>query len=177
MSWLGTLPSSALARVIGARTTRFFRVRPLISKGVKSCFSVIWSPYRLLTRQSLIVSGSDRVTELGKALFRTQRRLCAVSARDIRAGVVRGAAIWVVCHSERAERAEIAYRHGDTLYRITVENPIGVCQGVSSLSLDGTPLADGALVPLVDDAREHQRQSSQPYNWPCFALSLWKRCW
>jgi cyclic beta-1,2-glucan synthetase len=53
---------------------------------------------------------------------------------------------------------EIAYRHGDTLYRIAVENPNGVCRGVSSLSLDGTPLADGALVPLVDDAREHRVQ-------------------
>jgi cyclic beta-1,2-glucan synthetase len=53
---------------------------------------------------------------------------------------------------------EIAYRHGGTPYRITVENPRGVCRGVSSLSLDGTPLPADALVPLVDDGREHQVQ-------------------
>ncbi len=50
---------------------------------------------------------------------------------------------------------EIAYRHGGTLYRITVENPIGVCRGVSSVSLDGTRLPADALVPLADDGREH----------------------
>jgi cyclic beta-1,2-glucan synthetase len=50
---------------------------------------------------------------------------------------------------------EIAYRHGETLYRITVENPDGVCRGVARVSLDGTRLADGARVPLIDDAREH----------------------
>ncbi len=53
---------------------------------------------------------------------------------------------------------EITYRHGDTLYRITVENPKGVCRGVSRISLDGTPLPEGALVPLADDAREHRVQ-------------------
>ena len=53
---------------------------------------------------------------------------------------------------------EITYRHGDTLYRITVENPKGVCRGVSRISLDGTPLPEGSLVPLTDDAREHEVQ-------------------
>ncbi|MBN2489808.1 MAG: hypothetical protein JXQ29_03040 [Planctomycetes bacterium] len=53
---------------------------------------------------------------------------------------------------------EIAYRHRDTLYRITVENPKGVCRGVSRVRLDGTLLAGEALVPLADDAREHQVQ-------------------
>ena len=51
---------------------------------------------------------------------------------------------------------EITYRHGDALYRITVENPNGVCRGVSRLSLDGTPLPADALVPLSDDGREHR---------------------
>ncbi len=51
---------------------------------------------------------------------------------------------------------EITYRHGDTLYRITVENPNGVCRGVSRVSLDGAPLPTEAPVPLADDAREHQ---------------------
>ncbi|MCI0586303.1 MAG: hypothetical protein L0323_05630 [Planctomycetes bacterium] len=51
---------------------------------------------------------------------------------------------------------EIAYRHGATLYRIAVENPKGVCRGVSRVSLDGAPLPGGALVPLTDDGRIHQ---------------------
>jgi cyclic beta-1,2-glucan synthetase len=54
------------------------------------------------------------------------------------------------------EGFEIAYRHGDTDYRITVENPRGVCRGVSQVSLDETVLQGGALVPLVDDGGRHQ---------------------
>jgi cyclic beta-1,2-glucan glucanotransferase len=53
---------------------------------------------------------------------------------------------------------EIAYRHGRALYRITVENPKGVCRGVSRVSLDGALLPGEALVPLSDDGREHQVQ-------------------
>jgi cyclic beta-1,2-glucan synthetase len=53
---------------------------------------------------------------------------------------------------------EIRYRHGGTLYRIAVENPKGVCRGVSRISLDGTPLPGEGLVPLSDDGREHQVQ-------------------
>ncbi|MFB3075877.1 MAG: GH36-type glycosyl hydrolase domain-containing protein [Candidatus Methylomirabilales bacterium] len=51
---------------------------------------------------------------------------------------------------------QITYRHGDTLYRITVENPKGVCRGVSRVSLDGNLLPGEALVPLSDDGREHR---------------------
>jgi cyclic beta-1,2-glucan synthetase len=50
---------------------------------------------------------------------------------------------------------EIAYRHGDTRYRIAVRNPDGVCRGVASVTLDGTVL-EAMLVPLVDDGLEHQ---------------------
>jgi cyclic beta-1,2-glucan synthetase len=62
------------------------------------------------------------------------------------------------CIPKEWKAFEIAYRHGDTLYRITVENPRGVCRGVSRVSLDGTQLSGEALVPLVDDAREHEVQ-------------------
>jgi cyclic beta-1,2-glucan synthetase len=62
------------------------------------------------------------------------------------------------CIPKEWKAFEIAYRHGDTLYRITVENPRGVCRGVSRVSLDGTLLSGEALVPLVDDAREHEVQ-------------------
>jgi cyclic beta-1,2-glucan synthetase len=53
------------------------------------------------------------------------------------------------------EGFEITYRHGRTLYRITVENPKRVCRGVSRLSLDGALLPGEGLVPLTDDGREH----------------------
>jgi cyclic beta-1,2-glucan synthetase len=52
----------------------------------------------------------------------------------------------------------IVYRHGNTLYRIAVENPDAVCRGVSSISLDGTPLPEDALIPLSDDRLEHRVQ-------------------
>ena len=49
----------------------------------------------------------------------------------------------------------ITYRHGSTVYRIDVENPKGVCRGVSQIRLDGALLPGEALVPLADDGREH----------------------
>jgi cyclic beta-1,2-glucan synthetase len=51
---------------------------------------------------------------------------------------------------------EVTYRHGRTLYRITVENPKRVGSGVSRISLDGATLQGGTLVPLSDDGREHR---------------------
>jgi len=69
----------------------------------------------------------------------------------------RGSALSIdPCIPKAWNRFEIAYRHGATLYRITVENPQGVCRGVSSVSLDGTRLPSDGLVPLTDDAREHE---------------------
>ncbi len=59
------------------------------------------------------------------------------------------------CIPREWPRFEISYDHGATLYRISVENPRGVCRGVSRISLDGTRLAAGALVPLSDDGAEH----------------------
>jgi cyclic beta-1,2-glucan synthetase len=53
---------------------------------------------------------------------------------------------------------EITYRHGRSLYRITVENPKGVSRGVSRVSIDGALLPGEALLPLTDDGREHQVQ-------------------
>jgi cyclic beta-1,2-glucan synthetase len=56
------------------------------------------------------------------------------------------------------KRFEITYRYGGALYRITVENPRGVCRGVSRIILDGAVLSKEALVPLCDDGSEHQVQ-------------------
>jgi cyclic beta-1,2-glucan synthetase len=60
------------------------------------------------------------------------------------------------CVPRRWERFEIRYRHGGSLYRIRVENPKGVCRGVSRIELDGDLLALDALVPLCDDGLEHR---------------------
>lgn len=51
---------------------------------------------------------------------------------------------------------EIAFRHGSTRYRITVENPNGVCRGVAAAILDGASLVPGAPISMVDDGAEHQ---------------------
>jgi cyclic beta-1,2-glucan synthetase len=50
----------------------------------------------------------------------------------------------------------LTYRHDRTVYRITVDNPDGVCRGVSRVSLDGALIAGSARVPLSDDGAEHQ---------------------
>ncbi len=69
----------------------------------------------------------------------------------------RGSALRIdPCIPEEWTGFEIAYRHGTSLYQITVDNPEGISRGVSVISLDGTPLPEGALVPLTDDGLEHQ---------------------
>ena len=52
----------------------------------------------------------------------------------------------------------ITYQHGQTVYRITVENPRSVCRGVSSIMLDGVPLSAGAAIPLSGNGGEHHIQ-------------------
>ena len=62
------------------------------------------------------------------------------------------------CIPRAWKRFDVTYRYGRTLYRVGVENPDGVCRGVSRLCLDGVVLAAGALVPLSDDGAEHRVQ-------------------
>jgi cyclic beta-1,2-glucan synthetase len=50
-------------------------------------------------------------------------------------------------------RAEV--RAGEAVYEIVVENPDGVCRGVRSVALDGSPL-DAPRIPLEDDGRRHR---------------------
>jgi len=50
----------------------------------------------------------------------------------------------------------IAFRHRSARYDIVVENPEGVSRGVSSLELDGRPVAGCAEVVLADDGAEHR---------------------
>ena len=62
------------------------------------------------------------------------------------------------CIPRQWRRFEVACRHGSTLYRITVENPNGVCRGVSRTSIDGKVIPGEAIIPLADDGREHDVQ-------------------
>ncbi|TDI29634.1 MAG: hypothetical protein E2P03_09965 [Acidobacteria bacterium] len=52
----------------------------------------------------------------------------------------------------------ITYQHGETVYRITVENPRSVCRGVSSITLDGVLLPAGTGIPLERSGGEHHVQ-------------------
>jgi cyclic beta-1,2-glucan synthetase len=49
---------------------------------------------------------------------------------------------------------EITYRRGRAVYRIRVENPLGVNRGVVSVEVDGVIQADGAIA-LSDDEKTH----------------------
>jgi cyclic beta-1,2-glucan synthetase len=60
------------------------------------------------------------------------------------------------CIPREWEHFEIAYRHGDALYRIEVRNPNRVCRGVSGVKVDGNLVEGEGLVPLSDDGREHR---------------------
>ncbi|MBK7952151.1 MAG: glycosyl transferase [Deltaproteobacteria bacterium] len=50
----------------------------------------------------------------------------------------------------------IAYRHGGAHYEIEVENPRGVCRGVTSIELDGATVRGDASIPLIDDGKLHR---------------------
>ncbi|MBN1641383.1 MAG: cellobiose phosphorylase [Anaerolineae bacterium] len=52
------------------------------------------------------------------------------------------------------DRFSVTYRFGDARYRITVENPEAVEQGVQEMTLDGAEAPD-LTIPLCDDGREH----------------------
>jgi cyclic beta-1,2-glucan synthetase len=52
---------------------------------------------------------------------------------------------------------EVRYRHGDTLYRITVKNPEGINRGVRSVELDGKDLPS-KQVPLDESGVERHVQ-------------------
>jgi len=59
------------------------------------------------------------------------------------------------CISKDWPGYEIVYRYGESVYRIQVENPDGVSQGVRQVTLDGEERADGEI-PLADDGEEHR---------------------
>jgi cyclic beta-1,2-glucan synthetase len=49
---------------------------------------------------------------------------------------------------------KVDYRFGNSRYKISVENPDKVNQGVKQVLLDGNPLV-GNLIPLVDNGQSH----------------------
>jgi cyclic beta-1,2-glucan synthetase len=54
-------------------------------------------------------------------------------------------------------RFEVTYRYGSSRYRIMVENPQGVSQGVIKASLDGREMAGTPCeIALQDDGRDHE---------------------
>ncbi len=59
------------------------------------------------------------------------------------------------CVSPSWPSYEITYRRGSATYRIRVDNLHGSGRGVASITLDGTPCADGTI-PLADDGRTHE---------------------
>jgi cyclic beta-1,2-glucan synthetase len=50
----------------------------------------------------------------------------------------------------------ISYRHENTRYEITVENPNGVTRGVAELELDGERQVQRNSIPLQDDGQLHR---------------------
>jgi cyclic beta-1,2-glucan synthetase len=68
-----------------------------------------------------------------------------------------GAALSIApCIPRAWPRFEARVRFGSTLYNVTVENPRGVTQGVTSLELDGHSREAWRSVPLQDDGGEHE---------------------
>jgi len=51
----------------------------------------------------------------------------------------------------------IDYRHGETLYHISVTNPNGVSRGVRQVTMDSEPLPSGEI-PLLQDGKRHKVQ-------------------
>ena len=52
---------------------------------------------------------------------------------------------------------QIVFRYRTARYEIAVENPRGVCRGVTRVELDGEALSgDGAQIPLADDGATHR---------------------
>jgi cyclic beta-1,2-glucan synthetase len=49
---------------------------------------------------------------------------------------------------------EITYRRDRTIYRIKVENPLGISRGITTVELDGA-LQPNDEIPLSDDGKTH----------------------
>jgi cyclic beta-1,2-glucan synthetase len=70
---------------------------------------------------------------------------------------LRGTRLYLDPCIPRAWRSfKITFRYHSARYEIVVENPHGVARGVSSVELDGAPLAGGSMhIQLADDRTTH----------------------
>jgi len=59
------------------------------------------------------------------------------------------------CIPRHWEGFDARWRHGESEYRIRVENPDGVSSGVRVVILDGSPL-EGDSIPLAADGGVHE---------------------
>jgi len=50
---------------------------------------------------------------------------------------------------------DLVFRYRSTRYDLVVENPRGVSRGVSSVEVEGVPLAGDFSIRLVDDGKTH----------------------
>ena len=50
----------------------------------------------------------------------------------------------------------LSYRHQNTRYEITVENPDAVARGIALVELDGQRQSDGNGITLQDDGQLHR---------------------
>ncbi|MBY0401563.1 glycosyltransferase 36 associated protein, partial [Myxococcota bacterium] len=71
---------------------------------------------------------------------------------------VRGAAFQIdPCIPRTWPGFQITHHHGTARYEIDVENPSGVCRGVTRIELDGESLTGLEVwIPLVDDGKLHR---------------------
>ena len=60
------------------------------------------------------------------------------------------------CIPRRWPGFSLRFRYRSTTFAIRVDNPRGVCRGITSLLLDGQPLPLGQPVRLADDGQPHQ---------------------
>jgi cyclic beta-1,2-glucan synthetase len=51
---------------------------------------------------------------------------------------------------------ELMFRYRSTRYDLVVENPRGMSRGVSSVEVEGVPLAGDLSIRLVDDGQTHR---------------------
>ncbi len=65
--------------------------------------------------------------------------------------------LFTPCVPKHWPHFEVVFRYGSTRYEIVVENPQGVCRGITHAELDGQPLSEGPIrVPLRDDGTAHR---------------------
>jgi cyclic beta-1,2-glucan synthetase len=59
------------------------------------------------------------------------------------------------CIPKKWTEYSITYHYLDTMYSIEVRNPLNLCKGVSTISLDGKHL-EGNVIPLENDKKKHR---------------------